>query len=65
MLNICQVSLSGNILTILKNIENFKKYYPGFKLYIICPTKEKKIFKKKIKYKHCKHLQSLHSTENY
>ena len=49
MLNICQVSLSGNIPTILKNIENFKKYYPGFKLYIICPTKEKKIFKKKNK----------------
>jgi len=50
-LNICQVSLSGNIPTILKNIENFKKYYPGFKLYIICRNKEKKIFEKKIKYK--------------
>ena len=56
-LNICQVSLSGNIPTILKNIENFKKYYPGFKLYIICPNKEKKIFEKKIKYKCCKIIE--------
>ena len=53
-LNICQVSLKGNIPTINENISQFKIFYPNFKLFIICPKKEKKFFEKSIKYDRCK-----------
>ena len=53
-LNICQISLKGNIPTIKENILKFKNYYPGFNLFIICPKNQKKIFKKNINYKNCK-----------
>ena len=53
-LNICQVSLKGNIPTINENISEFKKHYSNFKIFIICPKKEKKFFRKKINYKFSK-----------
>ena len=53
-LNICQVSLKGNISTIKENISQFKIFYPNFKLFIICPKKEKKFFEQSIKYDRCK-----------
>ena len=52
-LNICQVSLAGNISTINKNLNNFEKYYKKIRFFIICPKKEIIIFKKKIKNKNC------------
>ncbi len=54
ILNICQVSLKGNIPTINENIYEFKKHYSNLKIFIICPKKEKKYFKKKIPFKFCK-----------
>ena len=47
-LNICQVSLSGNISIIIENINQFYKHYNNCKFYIICPRREKKYFLKKI-----------------
>ena len=52
-LNICQVSLSDNLPIILENYKNFIKIYKYVNFYIICPENEKKIFKKKLKYKNC------------
>jgi len=52
-LNICQVSLSGNLPIILENYKNFVKIYKYVNFYIICPENEKKIFIKKLKYKNC------------
>ena len=46
-LNICQVSLARDIPLILKNFENFKKFYKTIKIYIICSRKEMEEFKKK------------------
>lgn len=52
-LNICQVSLSGNLPIILENYKNFMKIYKYVNFYIICPESEKKVFIKKLKYKNC------------
>ena len=49
-LNICQVSLARDIPLILKNFENFKKFYKTIKIYIICSRKEMEEFKKKINF---------------
>ena len=49
-LNICQVSLLGNIPIIKKNYYNFKKIYKDINLFIIVPKKNKKIFKKKLNF---------------
>ena len=66
-INICQVSLKGNIPTIKENINMFKIFYPGFKLFLICPNKEKKIFEKTIKYDHCKIIceEEIISKQNF
>ena len=53
-LNICQVSLSGNVRIIKENLINFNKFYQNNFHYIICPKKEKIFFKKKIKSSNCK-----------
>lgn len=47
-LNICQVSLLGNLPIILENYKNFIRIYKHVNFYIICPESEKKIFKKKL-----------------
>ena len=52
-LNICQVTLRGNIATIKNNIIMFKKHYSNFKLFIICPQKDVKFFKRHINFKNC------------
>ena len=54
MLNICQVSLSGNIPIIIENIDNFEKFYKNSFFYIIVPSKDKKSFENKIKRKNVK-----------
>ena len=56
-LNICQVSLSGNIPIIKENIKQFSNNYNNCKFYIICPSKEKKHFLKKINNKNCKIIE--------
>ncbi len=53
-LNICQVSLRGNINILKENLLNFNKFYKNNFHYIICPKKEKLFFKKKLKNKNCK-----------
>ena len=53
-LNVCQVSLLGNLTIIKENLFNFNKFYKNNYHYIICPKKEKISFKKKLKYKNCK-----------
>ena len=53
-LNICQVSLPGNIPIILKNIENFENFYNKVFFYIVVPSKDIGLFKKKIKNKNVK-----------
>ena len=50
-LNICQVSLARDIPIILLNFKNFKKIYKNFKIYIVCPKKEIRSFKKKLNFK--------------
>ena len=54
MPNICQVSLRGNIPIILENIKSFNKFYKKNYFYIICPNKDEKFFKLKIKNKRVK-----------
>ena len=49
-LNICQVSLRGNIPIIIENYKKFKSFYKNFNIFIICPKKDLKLFKKKLKY---------------
>ena len=53
-LNICQVSLRGNINILKENLLNFNKFYRNNFHYIICPKNEKLFFKKKLKNKNCK-----------
>ena len=53
-LNICQVSLRGNINILQENLLNFNKFYKNNFHYIICPKKEKLFFEKKLKNKNCK-----------
>ena len=50
-LNICQVSLARDIPIILMNFKNLKKIYTNFKIYIVCPSKEMKNFKKRLSFK--------------
>jgi len=50
-MNICQVSLIGNLPILMENIVNFNKFYKKNNFYIICPKKEKKFFLKKLKKK--------------
>ena len=45
-LNVCQVSIAGNIPIIKENYKNFCKFYDKPLFFIICPNKEFKIFKK-------------------
>lgn len=47
-LNICQVSLNNNIPLIIENYQNFKKIYKKIKIYLICPNKQLREFKKKL-----------------
>ena len=54
ILNICQVSLLGNVRIIKENLINFNRFYLNNFHYIICPKKEKIFFKKKIKSSNCK-----------
>jgi len=53
-MNICQVSLIGNLPILMENIVNFNKYYKKNNFYIICPKKKKKFFLKKFKKKNIK-----------
>ena len=53
-LNICQVSLPGNIPIIKDNYKNFNKFYKNNYFFVICPKKDLKIFKKKLKFKNIK-----------
>ena len=53
-LNICQVSLLGNLRIVKENLLNFDKFYENNFHYIICPKREKIYFKKKIKNSNCK-----------
>jgi hypothetical protein len=48
-MNICQVSLKGNIPIIKENLKNFNKLYKDNYFYIVCPKKDIKLFNKKIK----------------
>ena len=50
-LNICQVSLPGNIPIIRKKYNNFTKIYKNVKFFIIVPKKDIAIFKKKLNFK--------------
>ena len=52
-LNICQVSLLGNIRIVKENLLNFNKFYQNNFHYIICPKKEKIYFKRKLKNRNC------------
>lgn len=49
-LNICQVSLPGNIPIILENYRNFSNLYTDINFYIICPKSQVSFFKKKLNY---------------
>ena len=49
-LNICQVSLKGNIPIILENYKKFKSFYKYLNILIICPKRDLRLFKKKLKY---------------
>ena len=48
-LNICQVSLKGNLPIIIENYQKFKSFYKHFNIFIISPKKDLKLFKKKLK----------------
>jgi len=52
-LNICQVSLLGNVRIVKENLLNFNRFYENNFHYIICPKKEKIYFKKKLKNSNC------------
>ena len=45
-LNICQVALAGDLPIIKENIKEFNKYYSNVNFFIICPSKELRIFSK-------------------
>lgn len=49
-LNLCQVSLKGNIPIIIENHRKLKFFYKDFNIFIICPKKDLNLFKKKLKY---------------
>ena len=48
-LNICQVSLKGNLPIIIENYHKFRSFYKDLNIFIICPKKDLKHFKKKLK----------------
>jgi len=45
-LNICQVALAVDLPIIKENIKEFNKYYSNIKFFIVCPSKELKVFSK-------------------
>ena len=47
-LNICQVTLSGNIEIIKRNYLNFKQFYKNLQFFIICPNADLKKFKQEL-----------------
>ena len=47
-LNICQVTLSGNIEIIKKNYLNFKRFYNNLQFFIICPNADLKKIKQEL-----------------
>ena len=47
-LNICQVTLSGNIEIIKRNYLNFKQFYKNLQFFIICPNVDLKKFKREL-----------------
>ena len=47
-LNICQVTLSGNIEIIKRNYLNFKQFYKNLQFFIICPNVDLKKFKQEL-----------------
>ena len=49
-LNICQVSLKGNIPIIINNYQKLKLFYEDFNIFVICPKKDLNYFKKKLRY---------------
>ena len=49
-LNICQVSLKGNVPIIIDNYQKLKLFYEDFNIFVICPKKDLRYFKKKLKY---------------
>ena len=49
-LNICQVSLKGNIPIIINNFQKLKSFYKDFNIFIICPKKDFQHFKKKLRF---------------
>ena len=49
-LNLCQVSLKGNIPIIIENHRKLKLFYKDFNIFIICPKKNLNLFKKKLRY---------------
>ena len=67
MINICQVSLKENIPTIIKNQNNFKKFYNNVSFFIICPLNQLEIFQNNIQSSDCKILseESIISFENF
>jgi hypothetical protein len=49
-LNICQVSLKGNVPIIINNYRKLKTFYKDFNIFVICPKKDLMYFKKKLRY---------------
>ena len=47
-LNICQVTLSGNIEIIKRNYLNFKQFYKNLQFFIICPNADLNKFKEEL-----------------
>ena len=47
---LCQVSLNHNIPLIKENYYNFKKIYGSVKIFVICPKRQIKEFKKKLNF---------------
>lgn len=45
-LNVCQVALARDLPIIKENIKEFNKYYSNINFFIVCPSKELKIFSK-------------------
>ena len=49
-LNICQVTLSGNIKIIKRNYLNFKQFYDNLQFFIICPNADLKKFREELNF---------------
>ncbi len=50
-LNICQVSLSGNIPIVLENYKKFTELYTDINFFIICPKHQVKLFKQRLNFR--------------